>query len=180
MAAEGEAVHVTIRPVPQDHEYRVPRAPLRLPSPKQPDSLLRFLTDEQMRLLRDDLDARFEQARSHSARRNAALDRADFYLIWRAGLRVGEVEGLSLEDLDLGERKLMMRRGKGSKDRPVYLTDKTMQTLQAYLAARGTGGATSHHLPLPQPAAAQGPAALARQGRRQTRRRRRSSPSAAP
>jgi len=63
--------------------------------------------------------------------------------MWQAGLRVGEVEELRLEDLDFGERKLIVRHGKGNKDRPVYLTDKTLQALQGYLAVRGAG-ATSH------------------------------------
>jgi hypothetical protein len=52
---------------------------------------------------------------------------------------VGEAEELRLEDLDLPGRKLMVRHGKGLRDRPVYLTDATVLAVQEYLAERGLG-----------------------------------------
>lgn len=42
----------------QDQGYQVPQALLRIPRLKQPDRLPRFLTDEQVRLLRDDFERR--------------------------------------------------------------------------------------------------------------------------
>jgi len=69
------------------------------------------------------------------------LDRAAFYLLWHGGLRLGEVEELRLEDLDLPERRLTVRRGKGLRDRTVYLTTTATRALQAYLDARGLGSA---------------------------------------
>ncbi|MGO9221104.1 MAG: tyrosine-type recombinase/integrase, partial [Streptosporangiaceae bacterium] len=123
----------------QDGDYAVPQGLLRVPSLKEPDRLPRFLTDEQVRALRDDLEQRGDQATQPMARRNALLDRAAFYLLWQAGLRVGEVEELRLEDLDLPARKLMVCHGKGLRDRPVYLTDATVLAVQEYLAVRGLG-----------------------------------------
>jgi integrase/recombinase XerD len=123
----------------QDQEFSVPRALLRLPGLKQPERLPRFLTDQQVALVRDDLEQRVRQAPGAVQRRDALLDRAAFYLMWQAGLRLGEVEELRLEDLDLPARKLMVREGKGRKDRAVFVTDTTVKVLHAYLAVRGQG-----------------------------------------
>jgi site-specific recombinase XerD len=123
----------------QEQDFRVPQALLRVPFLKQPDRLPRFLTDEHVCRLRDDFEQRVTQARFSAQRRDAVLDRAAFYLMWHAGLRLGEVEELRLEDLDLPGRKLMVRQGKGRKDRAVYLTDTTVRAVQDYLTARGQG-----------------------------------------
>jgi len=123
----------------QDQEYVIPRALFRGPVLKQPESLPRFLTDEQVRRLRDDLEQRVIRIQTPSQRRDALLDRATFYLMWQSGLRLGEVEELRLEDLDLAGRRLMVRQGKGQKDRAVYLTDTATQAVQGYLDMRGAG-----------------------------------------
>ena len=78
-------------------------------------------------------------ARFPAQRRDALLDRAAFYLMWHGGLRLGEVEELRLADLDLPNRKLMVRQGKGQKDRAVCLTDSAVHAVQEYLAVRGEG-----------------------------------------
>jgi site-specific recombinase XerD len=123
----------------QEQDYHIPQALLRVPTLKQPDTLPRFLTDEQVCLLRDDFERRVAQAQSPPHRRDALLDRAAFYLLWHAGLRRGEVEELRLEDLDLTARRLTVRQGKGQQDRTVYLTGAAAQALRDYLAARGLG-----------------------------------------
>jgi integrase/recombinase XerD len=123
----------------QEQGYHVPQALLRLPDLKQPDRLPRFLTDEQVAKLRDDFERRVVEAPSDYKRRDALLDRAAFYLLWQGGLRLGEVEDLLLENLNLVSRKLTVRQGKGRKDRTVYLTDTAVRALQDYLAVRGMG-----------------------------------------
>ncbi len=127
-----------------EQDYPVPPALLRLSLLQQPERLPRFLTDEQVRLLRDDLEQRAAQARFSSARRDALLARAAFYLLWHGGLRLGEVEELRLEDLDLPGKRLLVRHGKGLKDRAVFLTETAISALQAYLAMRGEG--SSEHV----------------------------------
>jgi integrase len=117
----------------------VPHALLRLRCLKEPEPLPRFLTDEQVRLLRDDFEKRVEEADNAAHLRDSLLDRACFYLLWQAGLRRGEVEDLRQEDLDLEGRKLTVRRGKGLLDRTVFLTDTVVMALKAYLAVRGPG-----------------------------------------
>ncbi len=123
----------------QEQDFRIPQALLRIPFLKEPDRLPRFLTDEQVRRLREDFEQRVTQARFPAQRRDALLDRAAFYLMWHGGLRAGEVEELHIEDLDLPHRKLMVRQGKGRKDRAIYLTDTAVQALQDYLTVRGQG-----------------------------------------
>jgi integrase len=75
----------------------------------------------------------------NSLYRDALLDRAAFYLLWQGGMRLGKVEELRLEDLDLMNRKLSVRQSKGMKDRTVYLTDKVVAVLEEYLQHRGVG-----------------------------------------
>ena len=129
----------------QAQDIPVPRSLLRVPRLKQPDPLPRFLTDEQVRAVRDDLEARVTAHAGDPVRaRDALLDRAAFYLLWQGGLRLGELEELRLDDLDLPARKLIVRRGKGLSDRAVYLTGTTSQALRAYLTVRGLG--TTDHL----------------------------------
>jgi integrase len=137
----------------QDEGYAVPQSLLRIPSLKQPDRLPKYLTDQQIRLLRAEIERRVRESSLASHKRLALLTRAAFYLLWQCGLRLGELEELRLEDLDfgtnlsrhdLGRGKLTVRNGKGQKDRAVYLTDTTILALKDYLAVRGAG--TSDHV----------------------------------
>lgn len=135
---ELRAFHAVLRFL-QERDFAVPQALLRLQGLKEPDSLPRFLTDEQVNKLRTGLEQRVNQAATPVTKRNALLDRAAFYLLWQGGLRLGEVEELTLADLNLSQRQLIVRRGKGLQDRAVYLTDGAVAALQAYLAVRGSG-----------------------------------------
>lgn len=64
-------------------------------------------------------------------------DRAMFLLMLRCGLRIGEVAGLCLVDLFLEEEyPRVVVRGKGSRERGVYLSPQAKRCLQEYLAER--------------------------------------------
>jgi integrase/recombinase XerD len=123
----------------QSRGSHVPQALLNVHGLKEPDSLPRFLTDEQVGKVRDELERRVEQADTPARIRDSLLDRAAFYLLWQGGLRVGELEDLSLEDLNLSQLRLIVRQGKGLMDRSVYLTDVAVKALEEYLAVRGPG-----------------------------------------
>ena len=123
----------------QEQGLPIPHALLRLRCLKEPDPLPKFLTDPQVRALRDDFEQHVKDAGNAAHRRDALLDRACFYLLWQGGLRRGEVEDLRLEDLDLSGRRLTVRRGKGLLDRTVFLTGTVVAALNAYLAVRGPG-----------------------------------------
>ena len=57
-----------------------------------------------------------------------------FKLVYATGLRLSEVAHLRLVDLDRVRRLIMVRGGKGKKDRVVMLTDKLEAVLDTYLA----------------------------------------------
>ena len=63
-------------------------------------------------------------------------DWAMFRLMLRCGLRVEEVANLSLGDIDLKQRRIMVVDGKGGKDRVVYISDDAADGLIAYLKLR--------------------------------------------
>ena len=63
-------------------------------------------------------------------------DLAIFMLMLRAGLRVEEVANLSLGAVDYRRSQLMVRGGKGAKDRLVYLYEDVADALAAYLELR--------------------------------------------
>jgi len=123
----------------QEEGYHVPNSLLRIPGLKQPEPLPRYLTDEQVRKLRDEIERGVREAALASHRRVALLIRAAFYLLWQGGMRLGEVEELRLEDLDFGQKRLSVRDGKGKKDRTVYLTGTTIRAMQDFLVVRGEG-----------------------------------------
>ncbi|MEE9518336.1 MAG: tyrosine recombinase XerC [Candidatus Adiutricales bacterium] len=66
-------------------------------------------------------------------------DRAALELLYSSGLRIGELVGLNLEDLD--DRQGLVRvLGKGSKERLVPVGSRALQALNDYLAVRSELG----------------------------------------
>jgi site-specific recombinase XerD len=123
----------------QEEGYTVPQSILRIPSLKPPDSLPKYLTDEQVGNLRTVIEQNVQNADNPHQRRQALLDQATFSLLWQGGMRLSEVEDLRLEDLDVPGKRLSVRSGKGLKDRTIYLTDYVLLALKEYLAVRGEG-----------------------------------------
>jgi site-specific recombinase XerC len=65
-------------------------------------------------------------------------DRAMFTLMLRCGLRIAEVAHLQLVDLYLDEeRPRLVARGKGSKERSVYLSPQAERSFRAHICASG-------------------------------------------
>jgi len=63
-------------------------------------------------------------------------DLAMFTIMLRCGLRVQEVADLTKDAIDMQTRRLMVRSGKGRKDRVTYLSDDATEELQRYLQKR--------------------------------------------
>jgi site-specific recombinase XerD len=62
-------------------------------------------------------------------------DRAILELLFSSGLRVSELVGLDITHVNL-ERKEFMVRGKGQKDRPIFISNEAVTWLGAYLERR--------------------------------------------
>ena len=62
-------------------------------------------------------------------------DRAIIELLYSGGLRVSELVGLNRDSINLKRREFMVR-GKGSKDRPIFISKSAADRVQDYLDAR--------------------------------------------
>ena len=62
-------------------------------------------------------------------------DRAIIELLYSGGLRVSELTGLNRDSINL-ERREFMVRGKGSKDRPIFISQSAADKVADYLDAR--------------------------------------------
>ncbi|MBQ2672979.1 tyrosine-type recombinase/integrase [Candidatus Saccharibacteria bacterium] len=62
-------------------------------------------------------------------------DRAIIELLYSGGLRVSELVSLNRDSINL-ERREFMVRGKGSKDRPIFISKSAAERVQDYLDAR--------------------------------------------
>ena len=121
----------------QEEGLPVAETLLHIPGLKQPDCLPRALSDEQVGELRDEMAARVAKSRTFRQQNEARMAQAAFTLFWQGGLRLGEVQALRLEDVDLAGKMLIVRDGKGLKDRVVYLSEAVTDSLQNYLSPRG-------------------------------------------
>jgi integrase/recombinase XerC len=98
-------------------------------TPKAPKKLPEVMTAEQVNGLIDGVgDAEME--RPYPAR-----DRAIFEVLYGCGLRVSELSGLNLEDIDRSEGWVRVR-GKGRKERQVPLPRQAAESLERYLSER--------------------------------------------
>jgi len=66
-------------------------------------------------------------------------DYAIIQTILQTGLRVSEVTNLTIGDIDLSNKTLTVRQGKGKVDRIIDLPDIAVDALSAYLKVRGEG-----------------------------------------
>lgn len=71
--------------------------------------------------------------------RNALRDLAILEVLYSSGIRVSELTGLDMKDIDLTAGTLKVL-GKGGKERIAYLGDFAKGSLKAYIDGRGHGG----------------------------------------
>lgn len=97
---------------------------IELPSTKRKQ--VTFLTDKELREL-------FEQPDTSTLA--GKRDLAILSLLYSSGLRVSELVNLNRNHINLEQRQFMVR-GKGQKDRPVFISPEAAEDVQAYLDAR--------------------------------------------
>jgi len=93
----------------------------RLPLPKLSQPVPVFLTEEMAQRL--------------IAAADSPWTKCAVVLLLSTGIRRSEAVGITLDDLDLEKRQLLVR-GKGDKERVVPLTDQAAEAIQAYLPHR--------------------------------------------
>jgi site-specific recombinase XerD len=97
-----------------------------LDSPKLPKKLPRYLTlDESLKLL-NSVDGEF-----------ATRDYAIITLFLNCGMRLSELVGINIHDI---QENSIFIKGKGNKERKVYLNDACVRALNDYLAVRPHDG----------------------------------------
>ena len=99
---------------------RLPKTPKKVPQVLDAEKVIFFVDN----IGKADLKRPFPQR-----------DRAIFELLYGCGLRVSELVGLSLDDVDLDERWLRVL-GKGSKERMSPIGQNALVALKSYLANR--------------------------------------------
>jgi site-specific recombinase XerD len=97
------------------------------PRPR-PENLPRHLQEADAQRLEQHMLTRLEHAHQREH-----LENACYFVLAHTGLRASECLDLCLQDMDLAGRRLLVRQGKGQRDRVVYLTDTTCLALQRYL-----------------------------------------------
>jgi len=70
-------------------------------------------------------------------RRMGILDRAWFFLMLHSGLRTCEIRTLRLVDIDWDSKRVRIEESKGLNDRIAYLSQVTVEAVQAYVKVRG-------------------------------------------
>src|SRR6195952_4972423 len=81
----------------------------------------------------DELERMFDQP--DISKLAGMRDRALLELLFSSGLRVSELVGLDRDHINLKRREFMVR-GKGEKDRPIFISSESAEWLQRYIDAR--------------------------------------------
>ncbi len=87
--------------------------------PKRPSSIPKFLEKDHILTL--------------IAETTNLTHRAIIEVLYSTGARVNEIRSLNIEDINLKERVIIIRSGKGNKDRIVLLTERATNILRDYL-----------------------------------------------
>mgnify|MGYP003749409319 CR=1 FL=1 len=102
-------------------------APNRIELPKTHRKQVTFLHFEEVERMIDALPS--------SESEQGLRDRAILELLFSSGLRVSELVNLNRDHINTKRREFMVR-GKGQKDRPVFVSKSAAEHVEAYLASR--------------------------------------------
>lgn len=101
--------------------------PEKVELPKVKKKQVTFLDDDEMKRLIDSVDTQTTIG---------LRDRAIIELLYSSGLRVSELVNLNRDHVNLNRGEFMVR-GKGQKDRPVFVSPEATEWLARYLETRG-------------------------------------------
>lgn len=126
---EPKTINCHLNSIRQFYHYLIEEEHLAITNPIRKNHTLRMARPLPRHLKDDQVETFFKVVKGHR-------DRAMFMLMIRCGLRVEEVANLSFDALDFKHRKILIKDGKGSKDRIVYMSNDAIQALTDYLKAR--------------------------------------------
>ena len=92
-------------------------------APKKGKTLPKFLTDDEMEKILDNVEIN-----TPAGFRNKAI----LELLWATGMRVSELSGLNFEDLELDNNEIRVF-GKGAKERIVLISNRAKKYLEQYI-----------------------------------------------
>jgi site-specific recombinase XerD len=111
-----------------DQGQAVDASVFRLQPLPRPDALPRHLSNAESQQLDTYLHRRLDTTDAMQRLENTCL-----VILAHTGLRASELIDLQFQDLDLGTSRLIVRQGKGQRDRVVYLSALARQTIELYL-----------------------------------------------
>jgi site-specific recombinase XerD len=129
---EPKTINCHLNTIRQFYHYLIEEEHLAITNPIRKNHTLRMARPLPRHLKDGQVETFFKMVKGHR-------DRAMFMLMLRCGLRVEEVANLSFDALDFKHRKILIKDGKGSKDRIVYMSNDVIQALTDYLKARPSG-----------------------------------------
>jgi integrase/recombinase XerD len=115
--------YLAIKAVKLFYKSRNEDPPINLTTPKRSRKMPNYLTQREAKIL---LDASADDLKTS----------AMVSLLIYTGIRVGELCKIDVDDLNLEERFIRIRSGKGDKDRIVIIPDECASTLNQYLLER--------------------------------------------
>ena len=113
---------------------RIPNNPAQdLESPKIGRRLPKYLTLEESKKLLNTIKE--PEPKTHGNHDNSIRDFAIITLFLNCGMRLSELTGINMSDIDFENNKLNVI-GKGNKERTIYLNKACMKAINAYLEVR--------------------------------------------
>ena len=124
-----KSINCQLERIRQFYYYLIEEGRFERPNPVKYSYHLKMPKPLPRNLEEGELDVLFDAVKD-------SRDRAIFMLMLRCGLRVSEVAGLSLADIDPLRQRLTIHDAKWRKDRVVYISDDALEALGDYLKIR--------------------------------------------
>ncbi|MBW2193864.1 MAG: tyrosine-type recombinase/integrase [Deltaproteobacteria bacterium] len=125
----AKTINCHLNSIRRFYDYLYHEEEIRLTNPVKSDYMLKLPQPLPRALKEEEVAAFFKVVKGRR-------DRAMFMLMLRCGLRVEEVFHLTVDGIDLDRQRLIVRNGKGRKDRVVYISNDANDALGSYLKVR--------------------------------------------
>jgi site-specific recombinase XerD len=125
----AKTINCHLNSIRRFYDYLYHEEEIRIVNPVKSDYMLKLPQPLPRALVEEEIAKFFKVVKGYR-------DRAMFMLMLRCGLRVEEVARLTVDAVDLDRKRLIVRNGKGRKDRVVYISNDTNDTLDSYLKVR--------------------------------------------